>query len=248
VHLRRVAEAVKAGIHAAGGTPFEFHVIAVCDGICQGTEAMRFSLPSRELIANAVELMAEAHRFDALVLIPSCDKVVPGMLLAAARLDIPAIVVTGGPMLPGLYRGRRLTLVEMREYVDRDRAGELSEEELAEIEAAACPSAGSCSMMATANTMAAVTEALGLSLPGCATAHAVSAEKLRIARESGRRILSLLEEEATPHRIATREALENAIMVDLALGGGWALPRMRWTVNRREMTSIIMVMFFISVS
>jgi dihydroxy-acid dehydratase len=219
VHLRRVAEAVKAGVREADGTPFEFNTIAVCDGLCQGTSGMRYSLPSRDLIADSIEAMVGAHLFDAMVLIPSCDKTVPGHLMAAARLDLPSIVVTGGPMLPGAYKGRDITLVDMREYIGAVAAGELTVEELTAIEGVACPGPGSCAMMATANTMAAVTEALGMSLTGCATIHAVDPRKDTVARDSGKRSVALLREELKPSDIMTPRAFNNALTVDMALGG-----------------------------
>ena len=219
VHLRQIAEAVKAGVRETGATPFEFNTVAVCDGLCQGTVGMRYSLPSRDLTAECIEVMVEAHQFDAMVLIPSCDKSVPGMLMAAARLNTPSIVVTGGPMLPGLYRGKKLTLVEVRECIGAVKAGRMSVDELREVEERVCPGAGSCSMMATANTMAAVTEALGMSLPGCATTHAIDAEKLRIAKESGKKISELLNSGIKPSKIMTKEAFENAITVNVAIGG-----------------------------
>lgn len=219
VHLQRVAKAVKAGVREADGTPFEFNTIAVCDGLCQGTIGMRYSLPSRDLIADSIEVMVGAHLFDAMVLIPSCDKTVPGHLMAAARLDLPAIVVTGGPMLPGTYRGRDITLVEMREYVGAVVAGQLTLEELTEIEGVACPGPGSCAMMATANTMAAVTEALGMSLTGCATIHAMDPRKDAVARESGKRSVVLIREDLKPSDIMTTQAFHNALTVDMALGG-----------------------------
>ena len=218
-HLRRLAEAVKAGIRAAGGVPFEFNTIAICDGLAQGHVGMCYSLPSRDLIADSIELVVEAHRFDAVVMLCSCDKVVPGMLMAAARLDLPAIVVTGGPMMPGEWRGRKLTLVDVREAIGQVKAGKLTELELEEMELAACPGVGSCAMMATANTMAAVTEALGMSLPGCAMAHANEAVKLRLAEESGRQVVTLLRRRIRPSDIMTPDAFENAIAVDVALGG-----------------------------
>jgi dihydroxy-acid dehydratase len=219
IHLRSIGKAVKEGVVAAGGTPFEFDTIAVCDGLCQGTVGMRYALPSRDLIADSIEIMVQAHMFDAMVLIPSCDKTVPGHLMAAARVNIPSIVVTGGPMLPGFYKGQRITTVEMREFVGKVQMGKLNEEELSVIEGLACPGPGSCAMLGTANTMAVVTEALGMSLPGCATAHAVDAKKIRIAKETGERAVKLLEEGLLPRDIMTFEALANAVIVELALGG-----------------------------
>jgi dihydroxy-acid dehydratase len=219
VHLREVSEAVKRGIRKGGATPFEFNTIAVCDGLCQGTSGMRYSLPSRDLIADSIEVMVEAHLFDGVVFIPSCDKVVPGHLMAAARLNIPSIFVTGGPMLPGRYKGRDLTLTDMREFVGEVVAGKITERELKRIESVACPGPGSCSMMATANTMAATTEALGMSLTGCATTHAVDPEKLVLAEKSGRRIVELWKEGVKPSDVMTEDAFRNAITVDMALGG-----------------------------
>ena len=217
--LRRIADAVKAGIRMAGGTPFEFNTISVCDGMIQGTSGIHYSLPSREVIADSIEIMIEAHRFDGAVYIPSCDKSIPGNLMAAIRLNIPSIFVTGGPMLPGVYQGQKLTLVDIREFIGAFRVGELSEEELAKIEMCACPGVGSCSMMGTANTMASVTEALGMSLSGCATAHAESSKKARIAKQSGVRIMKLLEDGIRPSDVVTEESLENAIKVVMAVGG-----------------------------
>jgi len=219
VHLRRLAEAVKAGVRAAGGVPFEFNTIAICDGLAQGHSGMCYSLPSRDLIADSIELTVEAHRFDAMAMLPSCDKIVPGHLMAAARLDLPTVVVTGGPMLPGHWRGQELTLVDAREAVGRVKTGKLSELELAEIEQVACPGPGSCAMMATANTMACVTEALGMSLPYCAMTNAEDAAKDRLAQESGRRVVELLKKNVKPSDVMKPESFENAITVDVALGG-----------------------------
>ncbi len=219
VHLRRIAEAVIQGVREAGGVPFEFNTIAVCDGIAMGHRGMHYSLPSRELIADSVETMAEAHALDGLVLIPNCDKVTPGMLMAAARLDLPTIVVTGGPMLCGWYGGRKVAYSHVYEGVGRVRAGELSERELEELAMAACPTPGSCNGLYTANTMACITEALGLMLPGGATAPAVSSKRIRIAYETGWRIVDLVRMKVTALKILTRKAFENAIRVDLALGG-----------------------------
>ncbi len=219
VHLRELANAVKEGVLLSGGQPFEFNTIAVCDGIAQGTEGMKYSLPSRDLAVDTIEVMVRAHGFDAMVLVPCCDKTVPASLMAAARLNTPSVVLTGGPMFPGNYCGRELSLVEMREFIGKVRAGEIDEDELLEIENIACPSAGSCSMMATANTMAAITEAIGMSLPGCATAHALMAGKKRLARSSGEAVMDLLERNIRPRDIMTKEALMNGVTVDLSLGG-----------------------------
>ncbi|RLI45969.1 dihydroxy-acid dehydratase [Candidatus Bathyarchaeota archaeon] len=219
IHLNQIAEAVKAGVRVAGGVPFEFNTIAVCDGLAMGHEGMRYSLPSREVIADSIEIMVQAHRFDGMVLVTNCDKVTPGMLIAAARLNIPSIVVTGGPMLAGCLNGEKVGFATVSEAVGKFVAGEISEEELKRLEDVTCPGCGSCSGMFTANTMACITEALGMSLPGCGTALAVSALKLRIARESGERILALIKEDLKPSDIMTIKAFENAIMVDMALGG-----------------------------
>jgi len=206
-------------VKSANGTPFEFNTIAVCDGLAMGHEGMRYSLPSRELIADSIEVMVQAHRFDGMVLITNCDKITPGMLMAAARLNIPSIVVTGGPMLSGLFRGRKIGLASVFEAVGEVAIGKMNEEDLKMLEVAACPGYGSCNGMFTANTMACITEALGMSLPGCATAPAVSASRLIIAKKSGERIVGLVQEDLKPLDIMTRKSFENAIMVDLALGG-----------------------------
>ncbi|MEM3574496.1 MAG: dihydroxy-acid dehydratase, partial [Candidatus Bathyarchaeia archaeon] len=219
VHLRRISEAVKAGVRSNGGTPLEFDTIAICDGIAMGHEGMKYSLFSRDLIADSVEAMVRAHAFDAMVLISSCDKILPGHLMAAARLDIPAISVTGGPMYPGAYRGRKVDVISVFEAIGELKRGTISERDLADLEASACPGPGSCAGMFTANTMACLTEAMGMSLPGCATSHAVTAKKLRIAEWSGRRIMDLLRSGIKPSDIMTLGALRNAIAVDMALGG-----------------------------
>ncbi len=219
IHLRSIAEAAKEGILAAGGVPFEFSTIAICDGIAMGHEGMRYSLPSRELIADSVELMSQAHRLDGLVLVTNCDKITPGMLMAAARLDIPAIAVTGGPMASGWLNGRKIGYSNVPEALGKFAAGKLSREELLQLENAACPGCGSCNGMFTANTMACVTEALGMSLPYCATALANSALKMRIAKESGERIVKLTNDNVKPSDILCKEAFENAVVVDMALGG-----------------------------
>jgi len=218
-HLNEVADAVKAGVISAGGLPFEFNTIAICDGLAMGHEGMKYSLPSRELIADSIEVMVQAHRFDGMVLVTNCDKITPGMLMTAARLNIPAIVVTGGPMLSGIYRGRKIGTASMFEAVGEVAAGKMSQEELKTLEDLACPSCGSCNGMFTANTMACVTEALGMSLLGCATPSAVGAARLRIAKASGERVVELITEDLKPLDILTSEAFENAVMVDMALGG-----------------------------
>jgi len=220
VHLRRLERAAEHGVCAGGGYPFLFSVPGVCDGIVMGHKGMHYSLPSRELIADMIESVATGHALDGLVMLVTCDKIVPGMLMAAARLDIPTVVVTGGPMLSGRYRGKRLSLVrDTFEAVGRRQAGEITDEEVACLEMEACPGAGSCQGAYTANTMACVTEALGLSLPGCATTLAVAARKDRIAYNSGKRVCDLVRDEATSRKFLTRKAFENAIMVDMALGG-----------------------------
>ena len=219
VHLRIIGEAVKEGILEAGGTPFEFNTIAVCDGLAMGHEGMRYSLPSREIIADSVEIMLQAHRLDGLVMISNCDKVTPGMLMAAARVDIPAIMVTGGPMAAGRLNGKKISYSSVPEALGQVVAGKMNEAQLTRLENAACPGCGSCSGMFTANTMACMTEALGMSLPYCATSLATSAFKLRLAHQTGSRIVKLVNENIKPSLILTRQAFENAITVDMALGG-----------------------------
>ncbi|MFH1722561.1 MAG: dihydroxy-acid dehydratase [Candidatus Altiarchaeota archaeon] len=218
--MRELERKIENGVHAAGGQPFHFGVPGICDGIAMGHYGMRFSLPSREVIADAVEFAAEAHALDGIVLLTNCDKITPGMLMAAGRIDIPTIVVTAGPMLGGYYKNRRLSLVrDTFEAVGRYQAGKISADELSAYECEACPGPGSCQGMYTANTMACVTEALGLSLPGCATALAVSSKKMRLAYESGQQIMTLIKKNLNARKIMTRRAFENAIMVDMALGG-----------------------------
>jgi dihydroxy-acid dehydratase len=220
IGMRDLERFIEKGVHTAGGYPFFFGIPGICDGIAMGHAGMHYSLPSRELIADMVEAIAEAHQFDGLVLLTNCDKITPGMLMAAARVNIPSIVVTAGPMLSGRLRGRRLSLVnDTFEAIGRYKKGLIKDDELEALEMCACPGAGSCQGMYTANTMACVTEALGMSLPGCATSLAVSADKRRIAFESGQRIVKLIKTNITPGKIMTRKAFENAIMVDLALGG-----------------------------
>jgi dihydroxy-acid dehydratase len=220
IGMRDLERFIEKGVHTGGGYPFFFGIPGICDGIAMGHRGMHYSLPSRELIADSVETIAEAHQFDGLVLLTNCDKITPGMLMAAARVNIPTIVVTAGPMLSGHLRGRRLSLVnDTFEAIGKYKKGLISDEEIEALEECACPGAGSCQGMYTANTMSCVTEALGMSLDGCATALAVSAKKKRIAFESGRRIVGLIKKNVTPRKIMTRKAFENAIMVDLALGG-----------------------------
>ena len=219
LHLRELADAVAAGVRTAGGTPFEFNTIGICDGIAMGTRGMCFSLPSREVVADSVELMLEAHRFDAVVGVASCDKIVPGMLMALARVNIPAIMVTGGPMMPGEWQGKSLDIISAFEAVGEVKAGKLSEREAREIEDRCCPSCGSCAGLFTANTMACLTEALGMSLPGMGCMHAIDVKKRRLAKQSGAQVVKLLRQGITPRRIMTRAAFENAIIVDMAIGG-----------------------------
>lgn len=219
VHLSQIAGYVEQGVRVSGGVPFQLNTIAICDGIAMGHKGMMYSLPSREVIADSVELAVQAHRFDGMVLISNCDKITPGMLMAAARLNIPSILVTGGPMRSGRHRGRKIGVTTLFEAIGKVRRGDMSEGELKELESRACPTYGSCNGMFTANTMACVAEALGMSLPGCATALAVSPQRRRIAYESGKRAVALVKEDLAPSRIITRDSLENAIAVDMALGG-----------------------------
>jgi dihydroxy-acid dehydratase len=218
-HLDQIAEAVKIGIRLAGGTPLEFNTIGLCDGIAMGHEGMKYSLPSRELIADSIEIMVKAYQFDGLVLISSCDKIIPGMLMAMARLNIPAIFISGGPMMPGRYRGRNIDLHDVFEAVGLFKKGKISLEELREIENIACPGVGSCAGMFTANTLNILTEALGVSLPGNGTIPAVDSARIRLAKETGMKIVELVKKNIKPRDILTREAFLDAIAVDLALGG-----------------------------
>jgi len=220
IGMRDLERFIEKGVHTANGYPFFFGLPGICDGIAMGHTGMHYSLPSRELIADMVETIAEAHQFDGLVLLTNCDKITPGMLMAAARINIPSIVVTAGPMLSGHLRGKRLSLVnDTFEAIGKYKKGLIKDKELEDLEICACPGAGSCQGMYTANTMACVTEALGMSLPRCATSLAVSADKRRIAFASGERIVELIKKNITPRRIMIKRAFENAIMVDLALGG-----------------------------
>jgi dihydroxy-acid dehydratase len=218
MHLRSIAEAVKAGVRLAGGTPLEFPAIAVCDGIAMGHVGMKYSLASRELIADSAETMALAHAFDALVFIPNCDKIVPGMLMAAARLDLPCIFVSGGPMLSGKLNGNVLDLNSNFEASGAFAAGKIDHAELDAIEQNACPTCGSCSGMFTANSMNCLTEVLGMGLPGNGTVAAVSSGRLRLAKQAGMQVVKLLEADIRPHDIMTAAAFKNALIADMAMG------------------------------
>jgi dihydroxy-acid dehydratase len=220
VHMERLSDAIEKGIHAGGGIAFNFGIPAICDGIAMGHEGMRFSLPSRELIADSIESMAYAHSFDGLVLLTSCDKITPGMLMAAARVNIPTIVVTAGPMLTGRKGKRRLSLVrDTFEAVGNFEAGKISEAELEELALRACPGCGSCQGLYTANTMNSLTEAMGMSLPGCGTSLAASAKKERIAYRSGKQIVELVKKKINPRDIMNGNGFHNAVVVDMATGG-----------------------------
>lgn len=219
IGMRDLERFIEKGVHTGGGWPQFFGIPGICDGIAMGHTGMHYSLPSRELIADIVESISMAHAFDGLVLLTNCDKITPGMLMAAARLNIPSIVVTAGAMYSGAYHGKRVNLISAFEAVGKVRKGEMSQRELAELESCACPGPGSCQGMYTANTMACVTESLGMSLPGCATALAVSGEKRRIAFDSGKRVVGMVKEDLTPRKIMTKNAFENAIRIDMALGG-----------------------------
>ncbi len=217
-HLNQIARAVKDGVLSAGGTPLEFNVIGVCDGIAMGHEGMKYSLCTRELVADSVECMARAHAFDAMVFIPNCDKIVPGMLMAAARLNIPCLFVSGGPMLSLEGKNGPMDLNSVFEAVGQLKAGTISECDLLEVEESACPGCGSCSGMFTANSMNCLTEALGLALPGNGTIPAVYARRIRFAKESGEKVMELLEKNIRARDILTETAVKNALAVDMALG------------------------------
>jgi dihydroxy-acid dehydratase len=218
INLDKITEAVKAGIRMAGGTPIEFGAIGVCDGIAMGHMGMKYSLATRELIADSCEAMGMAHSFDGMVFIPNCDKIVPGMLMAAARINVPSIVISGGPMLSLNRNGKQLDLNSVFEAVGAYKAGKMSEEEVCEFEDNACPGCGSCSGMFTANSMNCLTEALGMGLPGNGTVPAVYAERIRLAKMAGMKIMELVEKDIKPSDILTGEAFRNALTVDMALG------------------------------
>ncbi len=219
IHLDKISDAVKAGVRMAGGTPLEFNTIGVCDGIAMGHPGMCYSLPSRELVADSVEVMVMAHQFDGLVFIPNCDKIVPGMLMAAARLNIPAIFVSGGPMMAGRHQGQNVDLKSLFEAVGEHKAGRMSAEELEALELTACPGCGSCAGLFTANSMNCLTEALGMGLPGNGTIPAVTAARLRLAKRAGMQVMTLIEKNILPRDVMSEAAFENSIAVDMAIGG-----------------------------
>ena len=219
IHLHRVTQAAKDGIRMAGGTPLEFATIGICDGIAMGHEGMKYSLGSRELIADSVEVMAMAYPFDGLVLVCNCDKIVPGMMMAMARLNIPAIIVSGGPMLTGWHDGVETDVITVFEAVGKVAAGKMSSDDLSALECAACPGPGSCAGMFTANSMNCLSEALGIALPGNGTIPAVDAARMRLAREAGSKVVELVQRGIKPRDILTKEAFANAITVDMAFGG-----------------------------
>ncbi len=227
IELDRIAEAVKAGIRMAGGTPVEFPAIGVCDGIAMGHEGMKYSLVTRELIADSIECMTKAHQFDALVMIPNCDKIVPGMLMAAARLDLPTVFCSGGPMMPGHlpgkdesnpYAGRNLSLTDMFEAVGAVASGRITENQLREMETVACPGCGACSGMFTANSMNCLTESIGLGLPGNGTIPAVSGRRIALAKKAGMKVMEMFERGITARKMLTMKNFENALAADMALG------------------------------
>jgi len=223
MHLRDIAESVKAGVRNGRGVPFEVNTIAVCDGIAMNHPGMKYSLPSRELIADSVEIVAEAHAFDALVFIPNCDKIIPGMLMAAVRLNLPAIFISGGPMLRGLLPTdngvKKVDLNSIFEAVGKVASGQMTETELAQLEGVACPGCGSCAGMFTANTMNCLTEALGMGLPGNGTIPAVDARRRQLAKEAGQQVMELLASDTHPQDIINKDSMYNALSVDMALGG-----------------------------
>jgi len=219
LHLHQLSDAVKAGVRMAGGTPLEFFTIGICDGIIMGHEGMKYSLSSRELIADSIESMAMAYPFDGLVLIPNCDKIIPGMMMAAARLNIPTILVSGGPMLAGEFQGREIDLITVFEWVGKVKTGEMTMKELKEAEGCACPGVGSCAGMFTANSMNCLAEVLGLALPYNGTIPAVFADRIRLAKKSGMQMMELVRKNIKPSQILTKKSFENAVTVDMAFGG-----------------------------
>ncbi len=219
IHLRQLEDAVKAGIRMAGGTPLVFPVIGVCDGLAMDHEGMYYSLPSREVIADGIEISVRATPFDGLVFLGNCDKIIPGMLMAMGRLNLPAVLISGGPMLAGQCGGKKIDLISVFEGVGAVKSGKMTEAELSEIEAAACPGAGSCSGLYTANSLNALSEALGIALPGNGTIPAVHAARTRLAKEAGLQVMAMVTQEITPRQIVTPDSLVNAVAADLALGG-----------------------------
>jgi dihydroxy-acid dehydratase len=220
VHLRKVADLIKKAIIKAGGTPIEFDTIGICDGIAMGHTGMKYSLPSRELIADCVETMVNAHQFDGMICIPNCDKIIPGMIMGALRCNIPTIFVSGGPMRAGkMPDGRTVDLISVFEGVGALKAGKITEQQLEEISCNACPGAGSCSGMFTANSMNCLTEAIGLALPGNGTVLAENPERKKLWRKAGKRIVEMVKEDLKPRDIVTRESLDNAFVLDMAMGG-----------------------------
>jgi dihydroxy-acid dehydratase len=219
IHLNTIVDAVKSGVRMAGGTPIEFGVIGICDGIAMGHEGMKYSLASRELIADSIESMVLAHAFDGIVFVPNCDKIIPGMLMSAGRLNLPSIVISGGPMLAGNHNGQKVDLNSLFEGVGAVSAGKMDESELKELEDTACPGCGSCSGMFTANTMNCMTEVLGMGLPGNGTIPAVTSARIRLAKTAGMKVMDLVKADLKPRDIMTAEAFTNAFTVDMAIGG-----------------------------
>ncbi|WP_291330027.1 dihydroxy-acid dehydratase [Desulfovibrio sp. UCD-KL4C] len=218
IHLDTIVKAVKDGVRLAGGVPMEFPSIGVCDGLAMNHAGMRYSLPSREMIADSIEIMATAHPFDALVLVPNCDKIVPGMLMAALRLNIPTIIVSGGAMLAGKKDGKKVDLITVFEGVGQVKTGSMTEDELSVLEQSACPTCGSCSGMFTANSMNCLSETIGLALPGNGTIPAVMSDRIRLAKRAGSQIMDLLKNDIKPRDIVTEKSLKNAVTMDMALG------------------------------
>ena len=219
LHLKEIAQAAKDGIRMVGGVPFEFSTIGVCDGLAMNHEGMKYSLPSRELIADSIEVMAKAHAFDALVLVPNCDKIIPGMIIGALRVNLPTILISGGPMLAGVYQGKNIALSNVFEAVGKFQTDSISEQELKEVEDYACPGIGSCAGLYTANSMNIWAEASGIALPGNGTIPAVDARRIRLAKHAGMKIMELLEKDVKFLDIISKKAIENAIAVEMALGG-----------------------------
>lgn len=219
VHLKALAEEVKRGIIEAGGIPWEFNTIGICDGVTQGHIGMRYILPHRDLIADSIELTVEAQQLDGMVYICSCDKIVPAMLMAQVRLNLPSIMVTGGPMMPGVFQGKAVAIPDMREGVGKWVIGEYTDEQVKDLECSVCPGPGSCAMAGTANTMSCIAEMLGLSIPGCGTSHAIESKKRRIAKQSGREVVRLTKANSRPSDFVTYNSFENALILTSAMGG-----------------------------